>query len=352
MDIPPDVQKQLDEQKKQCVFCKIVSGEIAGKKVFDDDLILAVLDINPAVRGHTLVMPKEHYPILPYLPRNVFRHVFGVLPDIIRAIKESLIVFGVNIFIANGGVAGQQSPHFLFHIFPRESGDGLDKFDFSPGKSLDSARVSEGVKALSYAVPLLMRKFFSQNPESWHSGSGSTPEFLGAVRDMSDIVYEDERVLCVSPKNPFCVGHLILYSKVVDKLFENLDSDNSSHIFQVASIAASACFEGLQAHGTNIVLKSGKCSDNPSELLSVHIIPRWQDDGINLFWTPRQGLNDGDVSAIIRDKTFFIGKNENVSFAPVAQRRSSETVAKHSLVPASQKSDFELIDDAVRRAKG
>ncbi|MBI4139958.1 HIT domain-containing protein [Candidatus Woesearchaeota archaeon] len=348
MDIPPDVQKQLDEQKKQCVFCKIVGGEIAGKKVFDDDLTMAVLDINPAVKGHTLVMPKEHYPILPYIPRNVFLHVFGVLPNIVKAIKESLIVFGVNIFIANGGVAGQQSPHFLFHIFPRESGDGLEKFDFGPGKNLDSDKVSEGVKALSYAVPLLMRKFFSQNHESWHSGSGSTPEFLSVIRDSSDIVYEDERVLCVTPKNPFCAGHLILYSKVVEKLFENLDSDNSSHLFQVASIAASACFEGLQAHGTNIVLKSGKCPDNPSELLSVHIIPRWQDDGINLSWNPNKGLNDGDVSSIIRDKTFFIGTRENVSVAPATPHRSTENVVK---VSVTQKPDIEQIDDAVKRVR-
>ena len=55
-------------QKQQCIFCKIIKGDIPGKKVFQDDFVEAILDINPAAKGHTLVMPKEHYPILPVIP--------------------------------------------------------------------------------------------------------------------------------------------------------------------------------------------------------------------------------------------------------------------------------------------
>ena len=59
MNLTPEIKAQLEEQKKQCVFCKINYGEIPGKKVFEDDKTVAFLDINPAVKGHILFMLKE-----------------------------------------------------------------------------------------------------------------------------------------------------------------------------------------------------------------------------------------------------------------------------------------------------
>src|SRR3989338_3163953 len=362
MDVSPDVQKQLDEQKKQCIFCKIVKGEVASKKVFENDSIIAVLDISPAVKGHTLVMPKEHYPILPYVPQDVFYEVFGVLPELVSAVKESLICFGSTIFLANGGVAGQQSPHFLFHIFPREKGDGLEKYDFSGDKHIDAGKVDEGVKALSYTVPLLMRKFFGQFPASWHSGSGSTPPFLEDIRKGGSVVYEDEKLLCMAPQKPQSIGHIVIYSKEEEKLFENLSSDSATHLFRVASFGASASFDSLQAHGTNIIMKSGKSGDNPDECLSLHVIPRWQNDGLDLLWSPKQGLNDGDVSDKIRDKTFFIGKKKEKPNIVVVEEKNEERVSEVSISksqvsypesrissPESNKSDAERIEEAIQR---
>ncbi|RME53729.1 HIT domain-containing protein [Candidatus Woesearchaeota archaeon] len=133
--------------KKNCIFCKIVRGEIPSQKVFEDEQVLAILDINPAVRGHTLLLPKEHYPILPLLPPDVFQHLFMRSVDLMNALREALLVQRVTLFVANGAVAGQQSPHFLMHLFPREEGDALSHLDVETG-SFDQSALEEALSSL------------------------------------------------------------------------------------------------------------------------------------------------------------------------------------------------------------
>ena len=116
MQITPEIKAQLNEQKKQCVFCKIISGEIPGKKVFEDEQTVAFLDINPAVKGHVLLMLKEHYPMPAYVPGDEFKHKFSLIPGLSKAIKSALVKTGIDVFIAVGGPAGQQMPHFSVHL--------------------------------------------------------------------------------------------------------------------------------------------------------------------------------------------------------------------------------------------
>ncbi len=122
-DMSPEEIREA--QKENCVFCKIIDGEIPSKQVYEDDTILAILDINPAAEGHVLVMPKEHYPILPMVPDDTFSHMFTQAKELAGAVKEGAPATGTSIFVANGAAAGQQSPHFLFHIIPREKQDQL-----------------------------------------------------------------------------------------------------------------------------------------------------------------------------------------------------------------------------------
>lgn len=122
-------EQMLEQQKANCPFCKMVKGEIPTKKVYEDDQMLAILDINPANKGHVLVLPKEHYPILPLIPPPIFKHMFVTTKKLMAAMRKGLIVPKVTMFLANGGAAGQMSPHFLYHLIPRENGDGLDKLE-------------------------------------------------------------------------------------------------------------------------------------------------------------------------------------------------------------------------------
>jgi histidine triad (HIT) family protein len=112
-------------QKQQCIFCQIISGKIPSKKVYEDDTCIVILDINPAAKGHLLIIPKEHYVIMPQVPDNELGNMFSVAKSLSQTLLKSLKVDGTNVFVANGPAAGQRSQHFILHLIPRSNGDGL-----------------------------------------------------------------------------------------------------------------------------------------------------------------------------------------------------------------------------------
>ncbi len=112
-------------QKQQCIFCKIVSGEVSSRKLYEDEHCIAVLDINPANPGHVLVISKKHYQVMPQIPEPVISHIFTVVKKVSRSVLKSLKAGGTNIFVASGNAAGQRAPHFMVHVIPRKKGDGL-----------------------------------------------------------------------------------------------------------------------------------------------------------------------------------------------------------------------------------
>lgn len=122
--------EQITEmQKKNCIFCRIIAGELESKKVFENEQFLAILDIRPAAPGHVLLLPKEHVPILPLLPEEQLLNMFRLVTELSSAVQEAMIAQRTTVFIASGYAAGQQAPHLIFHIIPREKGDGLDMLD-------------------------------------------------------------------------------------------------------------------------------------------------------------------------------------------------------------------------------
>lgn len=127
-----EVQNKIELMKQNCIFCKIVNGEMDSMKVFEDELCLAILDIRPATNGHLLLMPKEHYMIMQMVPDNVLGHLSVISKYLCDLLKESLGCIDSTIYIANGSAAGQQSHHFMFHIIPEYESD---KVSFSTGES-------------------------------------------------------------------------------------------------------------------------------------------------------------------------------------------------------------------------
>ena len=112
-------------QKQQCVFCQIVAGKIPSKKIYEDQHNLAILDINPAARGHLLLLPKEHYAIMPQLPGEQLGSLFLAAKKLSQLLLKALKVSGTNVLIANGLAAGQKSQHFMIHLIPRREGDHI-----------------------------------------------------------------------------------------------------------------------------------------------------------------------------------------------------------------------------------
>ncbi|MDF2946300.1 MAG: hypothetical protein K0S51_979 [Bacillales bacterium] len=109
-----------------CIFCKIVSGEIPAHKVYEDDHTLAFLDISQVTNGHTLVIPKSHKENIYELDDVTAKNLFAVVPKVSNSILNVFNPVGLNLINNNGEEAGQSVFHFHLHIIPRYGkGDGF-----------------------------------------------------------------------------------------------------------------------------------------------------------------------------------------------------------------------------------
>lgn len=108
-----------------CVFCKIVAGEIPSARVHEDEVCIAFLDIGPLADGHLLIVPKEHYDRITDMPAAEVAAVAQRIPALARAVMKVAGADGFNVLQNNGKASGQAVPHVHFHIIPRREGDGL-----------------------------------------------------------------------------------------------------------------------------------------------------------------------------------------------------------------------------------
>lgn len=131
---------------ENCVFCRIVSGEIPGMTVYEDDSTMAFMDVAGDVDGHILVIPKKHC-----------RNILDCDPDTLSAVAQTVRKVsnhltgccgydGINLLNASGESAGQSVPHFHIHIIPRKSDDGIDAWPRFDGAKRDIKAVFDGVK--------------------------------------------------------------------------------------------------------------------------------------------------------------------------------------------------------------
>jgi len=108
-----------------CIFCKIVNGEIPSYKVYEDENVLAFLDISQLTKGHTLLIPKKHNENLFDLPKETAEKLFSVVPKISNSLKSQLHIEDMNLVCNSGKKAGQEVFHLHLHLIPRYGkGDG------------------------------------------------------------------------------------------------------------------------------------------------------------------------------------------------------------------------------------
>ncbi|MBQ4314833.1 MAG: HIT family protein [Lentisphaeria bacterium] len=108
-----------------CVFCKIINNEIPSAKIYEDDLVLAFLDLGPINYGHALVIPKEHHESSSTIPEATAGRMFKVGSRIGVALKRKLDYDAFNLHLADGSAAGQVVMHAHLHVVPRGVEDGF-----------------------------------------------------------------------------------------------------------------------------------------------------------------------------------------------------------------------------------
>ena len=124
-----------------CIFCKIINGELPSKTVYEDNLIKVIMNINPNTNGHLLVLPKEHYINIMDIPDEVVTHSLKVIREtLFPLLKERLNCEGLTL--AENNELGQEIKHFHIHLIPRYPDDGAD-FNYDESKLTDLDQVFE-----------------------------------------------------------------------------------------------------------------------------------------------------------------------------------------------------------------
>lgn len=181
--LPADIQKEefskfleeLDEEqveflrqqqgKSQCLFCSISENKISSYKIYEDDNVLGILDINPASKGHVIVFPKMHFEFIGELNEELNAHMFNVVNKISSNIIGKFKADGVSIYVANGHGAGQSVPHICVHVIPRYKNDNLNFFWNSKKANADDLKkVSDGLRLGPIGVKTKETKKIKQKP--------------------------------------------------------------------------------------------------------------------------------------------------------------------------------------------
>jgi len=110
---------------EDCIFCKIVNGEISTNKVYEDDNFIGILDANPKAEGHTLVIPKKHFKTLLDMPDSLGNELVEAVKKVSLKLIDDGKAEGFNVVVNNFSVAGQLVSHLHVHIVPRKKGDGF-----------------------------------------------------------------------------------------------------------------------------------------------------------------------------------------------------------------------------------
>lgn len=124
---------------QDCIFCKIIDGQIPCTKIYENDHVLAFLDIGPVSEGHTLIVPKKHTCRVDQTDSETMSEIAAILPKLTASIQQAMESDGYNVLSNNGTAAGQLVDHLHFHIIPRNVNDGVfnrwPAFEYPQGKA-------------------------------------------------------------------------------------------------------------------------------------------------------------------------------------------------------------------------
>ena len=138
-----------------CLFCKIINGEVSAATVFENDHALAFLDHRPIFPGHTLLVPKKHFETLADLPTDLVGDFFRDAQLLARAVEQAMDAEGT--FVAMNNRVSQSVPHLHVHIVPRRRKDGLKGFFWPRSKYENSEQIAKVQQAIKTAVTQLRK---------------------------------------------------------------------------------------------------------------------------------------------------------------------------------------------------
>jgi histidine triad (HIT) family protein len=245
-----------EDVTNNCIFCNIVSGKIPSIKIHENDSFIAILDKFPGSLGHTLILPKKHVPISPMLdPKDS-----AVLGGFIKEVNSKLVKglqSATTIFIANGQIAGQKSPHLIVHVIPRKKGDDL---------------------------PLNPKRSEKEGYKEMHKKIVAT---IGG-NEKTDVLMEDDDIIILHPKDNFVLGELKIFVKQKYVTLDQVPSELLGKLMQVTNKLSALLFDKIGCLGTNVLIQNGVEAGQTEDFFSLNILPRFEKDGLNFEWQPKE----------------------------------------------------------------
>jgi histidine triad (HIT) family protein len=132
----------------ECIFCKIINGEISAARIYEDEHTYAFLDINPTNPGHTLVVPKKHFRNIFDTPEDTLARIMSTAKKIAPAIKSGTEADAINLIMNNERAAGQLVYHTHLHVIPRFEDDGFRHWKGTPYKEGEIDKVAEKITTM------------------------------------------------------------------------------------------------------------------------------------------------------------------------------------------------------------
>jgi len=126
-------------KKDDCIFCKIAAGEIPSRKIYEDSDLIAIMDLNPTSKGHSLIIPKEHCTNIYDIDEDIAAKVMKTAKKLATKMTVALNCDGFNLLQNNGETAGQTMFHFHMHLIPRYEGDQVG-LTWKPGELTDEMK--------------------------------------------------------------------------------------------------------------------------------------------------------------------------------------------------------------------
>ncbi len=133
---------------QECIFCKIIKGEIPCFKVYEDDMVIAFEDINPISQGHTLILPKRHVENIWEITEDELIAIVKAAKKIANAIKDVLNPIGLALLQLNGKEVGQEIMHYHLHIIPRSQNEPelpVSKWELKPGNTTEIKKIAQKI---------------------------------------------------------------------------------------------------------------------------------------------------------------------------------------------------------------
>jgi histidine triad (HIT) family protein len=167
-------------KKDNCILCGIIENKIPSYKVYEDDKVLAVLDVNGSNVGHCFVIPKNHYPIIEQVPDDELINLFSVANKVSSSIFDALKVQGTNIYVSNGIPAGQTIAHFMINVIPRKENDNIN-LQWKPKQLTEEEMSTVELKLKEQLTDIGIQKISA--PSSQKSGTIKEEAASGYISD-------------------------------------------------------------------------------------------------------------------------------------------------------------------------